>query len=175
MVQLKSDNFYSDIVFFSFWKKINFAHKSTETRTLLGQIKDNVIMCQSSTLRLYTIYINRAKIAAAIKIRSSTREGIPESPWRNKSERMKVRAWTLFAEMRGISSSRTNSYYDSEVKEREREEGKEKERQRKRARIVFCFVRRVGGHHDDRVEHKRGAPEGVTGHKILRSPFYAGV
>lgn len=40
---------------------------------------------------------------------------------------------------------------------------------------MFCFVRRVGGHHDDRVEHKRGAPEGVTGHKILRSPFYAGV
>lgn len=70
--------------------------------------------------------------------------------------------------MRGIFSSRTKkSYYDSEV----REEGEEKER----AQIVFCFVRRVGGHHDDRIEHKRGAPEGVTGHKILRLPFYAGV
>lgn len=45
----------------------------------------------------------------------------------------------------------------------------------KRARIVFCFVRRVGGHHDDRIEHKRGAPEGVTGHKIPRLPSDAGV
>lgn len=35
---------------------------------------------------------------------------------------------------------------------------------------MFCFVRRVGGHHDDRIEHKRGAPEGVTGHKIPRLP-----
>jgi len=69
--------------------------------------------------------------------------------------------------MRGISSSRTNSYYDSEV----REEGKEGEKKReKSSRIVFCFVQRVGGHHDDRIEHKRRAPEGVTGHKILPLP-----
>lgn len=74
--------------------------------------------------------------------------------------------------MRGISSSRTNSYYDSEVREESKEgEGdRERERRKKSARIVFCFVRRVGGHHDDRIEHKRGAPEGVTGHKIPRLP-----
>lgn len=45
-------------------------------------------------------------------------------------------------------------------------------RGRKEVGIVFCFVQRVGGHHDDRIEHKRGAPGGVTGHKIpLRPPF----
>ncbi|KAL2713717.1 hypothetical protein V1478_016274 [Vespula squamosa] len=26
------------------------------------------------------------------------------------------------------------------------------------------------GHHDDRIEHKREAPEGVTGHKTPRLP-----
>lgn len=40
-----------------------------------------------------------------------------------------------------------------------------------RSWIVFCFVQRVGGHHDDRIEHKRGAPGGVTGHKIPRRPL----
>lgn len=35
---------------------------------------------------------------------------------------------------------------------------------------MFCFVQRIGGHHDDRIEHKRGAPEGVTGHKTPRLP-----
>lgn len=44
-------------------------------------------------------------------------------------------------------------------------------RREKRSWIVFCFVQRVGGHHDDRIEHKRGAPEGVTGHKIPRRPL----
>lgn len=45
-------------------------------------------------------------------------------------------------------------------------------RRRKEVGIVFCFVQRVGGHHDDRMGHKRGAPGGVTGHKIpLRPPF----
>lgn len=86
-------------------------------------------------------------------------------------------------EMRGISPSQTNSYYKERRRRRQRRrrlldrlgfETGEKARsnvhgREKRSWIVFCFVQRVGGHHDDRIEHKRGAPEGVTGHKIPAS------
>ncbi|KAF7393531.1 hypothetical protein HZH68_010350 [Vespula germanica] len=36
--------------------------------------------------------------------------------------------------------------------------------------ITHQFYDCKGGHHDDRIEHKREAPEGVTGHKTPHLP-----
>lgn len=98
-----------------------------------------------------------------------------------KAKERRPRDFVQVSEMRGISSSRPNSYYDetgtktstttcpTAIQSYTGNTGRNREgggTSTKRSWIVFCFVQRVGGHDDDRMKHKRGAPGGVTGHKI---------